>query len=505
MNDADLDLERRLRSHFRDARNEEVAPSALRTAVLAIPATAGPAATRGLGRRRGLMLLAATLAVGAGAAGWAILGGAPTQDPNPSPNAVAIQPSPDATPLGSPTPTVTLEPPTTTVGPGPVAVDTGRGIATGWVPAGTMHDARALATATLLQDGRVLVVGGYAGSSVDGLASAEIWDPATRTFTPTGSMARPRVGHAAALLNDGRVLVVGGQDNAIGSELDTEVWDPATGEFQAVGRMPALRSGISATTLLDGRVLIVGRETCLVPLVARSGLAKCPGRSVSTWLWSPDGSYVVGPPLNERRDWPTATGLPDGRVALIGNVEWSADSPESSEVYDPATNSFVRVGEPRDYISGGHAATLLRDGRVLVTGGDTQDPTSSKATFGVLRKAEIWDPGSGAFARAGRMDIPRRGHGSALLPDGRVIVVGGSGHRTVDFHDQGTATTEIWDPSTGTFSAGPTMRDPRERAALVTLSDGSLLVIGGNTDYDARNDVGNPLDSAEILDFTPAP
>ena len=320
-------------------------------------------------------------------------------------------------------------------------------------------------------------------------------------------MARPRIGHAAALLNDGRVLVVGGEDETDAlTKLDTEVWDPATGRFEAVGTMPALPHGVTATTLLDGRVLIVGSGVCLVPRVAHpSGAQSCEGDAAATWLWSPDGTYVIGPDLNEDRQWGTATRLPDGRVLVAGNPGWSADTPESSEVYDPSTNAFVRVGEPRDYISGGHTATLLGDGRVLITGGDTDDPASNKLALGVLRAAEVWDPATGSFVRAGRMAVARRGHQAALLPDGRVIVVGGSPNLTGGFHMRGAATTEIWDPASGTFVGGPTMASPRERPTIVTLQDGSLLVIGGNGDYDMRNDTGQVLDSAEILDFTPLP
>ena len=509
MNDIDLGLERSLRTHFRDARSEDPTPSSLRTAVLAIPAvTATP--SRSWTRYRAVTLLAATIAVGTAAAGWALLGGSLPPAPDPSPPAVAVEASPVTTPRPSALPPEPSRSPGASDAPGPVVPDgTGPAIAAGWLPAGTMHDRRALATATLLQDGRVLVIGGYAGSSLDGLASAEIWDPATRTFTPTGSMERPRVGHAATLLNDGRVLVVGGQDRSVGKDLDTEVWDPATGTFEVVGTMPALPSGITATTLLDGRVLIVGSDVCLVPRVPRPsgnvGLPVCRGSTASTRLWSPDGSWVVGPPLNEQRSWHTATRLPDGRVVLIGNPSWGVDTPESTEVYDPATNTFVRVGELLDYVIGGHTATLLRDGRVLITGGDTDDPSSNKRSDDVLRDAEVWDPATGGFAPAGRMDLARRAHDAALLPDGRVLVAGGSGRLTASFHVLGTATTEIWDPATATFSPGPSMADPRERGTLVTLRDGSLLVIGGNRDSDARNDVGQALDSAEILDFSAAP
>jgi len=287
--------------------------------------------------------------------------------------------------------------------------------------------------------------------------------------------------------------------------MPTEVWNPATGGFTTVGAMPALPSGLTATTLADGRVLIVRSDACLVATVERqfSGLRRCPtGQSASSFLWSPDGTAVVGPEVLESREWHTATLLPDGRVLLMGNTSWSSDDPESSEVYDPATNAFVRVDETRDLIASGQSATLLRDGRVLVTGGDTSDPKGDPHYFGPLRTAETWDPTSGMFEPAGTMEFARRAHQGALLPDGRVIVIGGSGTMTDEFIDPSRATTELWDPATGEFERGPALSDARARFSLVTLLDGSLLVIGGDARHDARNDRGRALASAEILDMS---
>src|SRR4029079_16100713 len=203
------------------------------------------------------------------------------------------------------------------------------------------------------------------------------------------------------------------------------------------------------------------------------------------------------------RGWHTATLLADGRVLIVGKPQWGIDTPEAAEVYDPATNTFIAVGEPRHYIEGAQAATVLRDGRVLVSGGDSADPNGRPRWFGPLKSAETWDPASGDFTRAGAMELERRAHQSALLPDGRVMIAGGTGVRTGDFIDPSTPQTEVWDPTTGSFVAGPSMADPRAQFTLTTLLDGSLLAIGGDARLDVRHDVGHPLSSAEILDLAP--
>ena len=514
MSDSDLDLERRLRAHFRDVRTADAAPLALRADVLAIPRTSDANRTR-LGRRRGLTLLAAMVALGIGAAGLALLAGGRTEErPRPSPPAVAILPSPSSTPSPSGDSAPTAAPSGSPDGSGPATIDvTEPGIAAGWKAAGTLSEARILPSATLLQDGRVLVVGGISSDGT-AVATAELWDPLTRTFSPAGSLARPRIGHAATLLQDGRVLIVGGEDGVESlPEMPAEVWSPATSRFEAVGSMLRLPSGLSATTLLDGRVLIVGRGACVVPRVVEHDFARCPDQpgvddpsganEVETWLWDPrDGTAVPGPKPVEGREWHTATLLSDGRVLFVGNSGWSSDDPESTEVFDPASGTFIRVAEARDLVQGAQTATLLGDGRVLITGGDTSDPNGDPHYMGPLRTAETWDPASGTFRRAGRMEVARRAHQAALLPDGRVIVVGGSGERTQQFFDPSTATSEVWDPATGSFSPGPRMADKRARFGLIRLLDGSLLAIGGDARLDARHDRGTALASAEILDFT---
>ncbi|MGP0063424.1 MAG: Kelch repeat-containing protein, partial [Isosphaeraceae bacterium] len=127
-----------------------------------------------------------------------------------------------------------------------------------FAPTGNLAIARQNHTATLLNNGMVLIAGGT-NNSASALASAELYDPATGTFSVTGSMAAPRAYHSATLLNNGMVLVAGGlnadTDLALAS---AELYDPSTGTFTATGSMTIARSYQTATLLNNGMVLVAG-------------------------------------------------------------------------------------------------------------------------------------------------------------------------------------------------------------------------------------------------------
>ena len=354
-----------------------------------------------------------------------------------------------------------LTPPTAPTAPGQGG--TGRVYQGVFTPTGSMSVARDSPSATLLPDGRVLVVDGWDGNR--SLASAELYDPRSGSFSPTGSMSVARLFPSATLLPDSRVLLAGGSEFN-GPLASAELYNPRSGTFSPTGSMSVARGFPAATLLLDGRVLVVGGVN------DNGSLASAELYDPQTGSFSPTGSMSVA------RDSPPATLLPDGRVLVVGG---SLDA--SAELYDPQTGTFSPTGSmsvARSFPDSFPAVTLLSDGRVLVAGGRNDN--------GSLASAELYDPRTGSFSPTGSMSVARDSPSATLLPDGRVLVVGGLGEGITAL-----ANAELYDPRTGTFSPTGSMSVAREGPSATLLPDGRVLVVGG------RDAGGTPLASAELF------
>jgi N-acetylneuraminic acid mutarotase len=256
-------------------------------------------------------------------------------------------------------------------------------------------------TATLLANGKVLVVGG----------GAELYDPSTDRWSTAGPVPVARIDHTATLLADGRVLVAGGlsrpPDPTAGYDRLTSVniYDPKSNNWSGAPDLPFTLGdqGDTATLLRDGRVLVVGSNT-------------------SASLFDPKANrWSAVATLAEPAQLPhTAILLPDGRVLILGSCadrpSFNCDRFATPQLFDPATESWSPAAP---MINGREAfsATLLANGHVLVAGGD--GPAS------VVTSGELYDPTANRWAATADMKLARAGHIATLLRNGSVLVIGG--------------------------------------------------------------------------------
>jgi hypothetical protein len=298
-------------------------------------------------------------------------------------------------------------------------------------------------TATLLQDGRVLLAG---GQSPNPMARARLYDPELGAWSDTGTMGTGRTLHTATALPDGRVLVAGGY--GAGLLASAEIYDPATGGWSPTAAMSSARYEHTATLVGGGKVLVTGGYN------GAAALASAELYDPATGAWSPAGDLATA------RHTHTATRLPDGDVLVAGGDD-GGNTVASAERYDAATNAWSPAGtmtSPRE----SHAAAALLDGRILVVGG--WSGSFNRVTF-----AELYDPVVGTWSAIAPMHVGRGGLSATTLPDGRVLVAGGD--------DMGTA--EVLDPATGSWENAGRMATPRFRHTATPLRDGSVLVAGG--------------------------
>lgn len=277
----------------------------------------------------------------------------------------------------------------------------------------------------------LILVAGGTSTGTDVLKSAELYDPVTNSWRATSDMKSARRGHTATVLNNGKILVVGGYDGK-NSLATAETYDPSTGAWtNTISPMAFTHRYHTATLLSDGKVLIAGGT------VGPLGTAD----SKYTEVYSPStGGFTAGPLLPEERLGHTATLLSNGDVLFVGN-SLGDGSVVRSLTYDGSNFTWSHLAEPAVTIGTlqqaryNHSAVLLLNGKVLVTGGFGLDS----------KTAELFNPVSHSWSSARTMTTPRSYHTSTTLRNGDVIVIGGyNGSSSISSIDYYETITNTW-------------------------------------------------------------
>ena len=337
---------------------------------------------------------------------------------------------------------------------------------------------RAWHTATLLPNGKVLLVGGSPSwpPTAAVATSAELYDPATNTFSATGSLAfARRGGHAATLLSDGKVLVTGGDDVNVQSapgRVEAEIYDPNTGRFTPTGPMTMARTAHAAVLLSNGKVLVAGGQNLAGntaelydPVTGTFSATSAPTR----YRYS-----AAGVPLN------------DGRALVFG---YDA----AGDAFDVTRSAFNTTGSSQAAggLWFGPAMASLADGRVFVVGGKEQGPPPGN--IALVANARLFDPATNAFSVSGALTSPRDRATATRLHDGRVLVFGGEG--TTGWPDRG----ELFDPRTAQFSPTVPAGAGRYGQTATLLPNGKVLIAGGLSG--ANSTSGSPAANALLFEL----
>ncbi|MFM1871296.1 MAG: hypothetical protein RL398_718 [Planctomycetota bacterium] len=347
------------------------------------------------------------------------------------------------------------------------------------------NDDRAFGIVLPRPDHRWMVIGGGRGQLLaqNAHATCEIFDPYSDTFSPGPSMTTPRSLHAATQLADGRWLVSGGVNQTNDPQALCEIYDPVADTFTACAPMGTPRMGHTANLLPNGKVLVTGGLQALT--VVPTQLSAVRDAVATTELYDPaTDSWTPGPNLRTPRAAHTSLVRPDGKILLIGGISWDAviilgwlpAVRASTDLYDPATNT-IAAGPS---MSSGRSMVDpidLGGGRWLLAGGISSLTLTNLGT--PTASAEIYNAGTNTWSAVGSMATARGNHKAFALGGGRWLLAGGANGTVLS--PTALDSTEIFSLTTNAFTAGPQLQSARAGAAMFATPQGQIQLIGGAT------------------------
>jgi len=304
-----------------------------------------------------------------------------------------------------------------------------------WSFTGSMTAARYYHSAVRLQNGQVLVAGGYGseGGTCTDLASAELYNPATGTFTATGSMTMGRGSFVLIVLQNRQVLAAGGANGSCPEDTETsaELYNPATGTWTATGSMTS-----DAGIILNVAALLQNGDVLVLP---SQGIPNLYNPSTGSWTAaaSPPGVVVASY---------QAILLPSGDVFAEGSTGDGSSGPAWA-IYNPSTNQWTTYSAPpcTSVCDGG--AALLSTGNVLIAGGSTETRTGKHTyQYHVNGQAYLLDPSTLTWASTGSMTPPLVGGTVTVLSNGQVLFAGGGENNSEDTGTVAVAAAELYTP-----------------------------------------------------------
>lgn len=314
-----------------------------------------------------------------------------------------------------------------------------------WSSTGTMAFSRNIHTATLLNSGKVLVVGGTDANTNLSLSSCEQFDPSSGTWTTTASMNSNRSYHNAILLNTNEVLVVCGADDS-GTITTCELYDPNQDKWTITAPLASRPSYHASVLLKDGTVLTTGGVAS-----GNNVLNSCALYDRTTQAWTTTGSF------SQARYGHAVTMLNDGRILATGGYDGGVQY--SCEIYDPILKSWNVTGSlhsSRVF----HSAILLNDGNVIIV-----------QTYDQSAQCENFDPIAGIWTQTEAISAFNVGT-ATLLQNGKILVAGG-------YSGGGSKICNVFDITANVFAATPSLIISRAQPTATLLSSGKVLVVGG--------------------------